>query len=60
MKRLMLTLVCASAMIGYSAARYEITVSSDTQDLKTAMDAAYPDATLAAGDVIVKRGVDAK
>ena len=56
MKRLMLTLACASAMVGYSAARYEITVASGSQDLKTAMDTAYSDATLAAGDTIVKRG----
>ena len=56
MKKLILTLVCASAMIGYSAERYELTVADGTQDLKTAMDTAYPDATLAAGDVIVKRG----
>ena len=43
-------------MTGYSAERYEITVSSGSQDLKTAMDTAYSDATLAAGDTIVKRG----
>ena len=55
MKRVMLTLACASAMIGYPA-KYVITVSSGTQDLKAAMDAAYPDATLAEGDTIVKRG----
>jgi len=55
MKRLAMLLACASAMIGYSA-EYVITVSSGTQDLKAAMDAAYPDATLAEGDTIVKRG----
>lgn len=58
MKRLLLAAVaaCAAGVWSVSAATYELTVDSDEQALDAAMAAAYPEASLAAGDTIVKRG----